>query len=296
VTGYNRAVQRHETRLKQHLFDSPAGPWRLWTWTVAPDLEQAVVCLWATEAQTVAFREKVVPRETVELMINFGGRQTVHRADRPFDPQHFRRSWVSGLQSACLDIESPSAAQLMAASLRPAHAGPLLGVSGGEIVGSVIRLDDLVAGAANELADRLEESPSVIGRFFLFEDFLRERLRRSRLPTPLTCRAVQRITESGGAIASRVLQEELGCSGRYLEKQMTEHVGLTPKRLSRLIRFSRVIDQVRSETEVDWGRIAHACGFYDQSHFNNEFRAFTGTTPSGFLSLRDSSTQAMIVE
>jgi AraC-like DNA-binding protein len=296
VTGYNRAVQQHERRLKQHQFNSPAGPWRLWTWAAAPDLDPAVACLWATEAQTVAFREKVVPRETVELMINFGGRQTVHRVERPSDPQHFRRAWVSGLQSACLDIESPSAAQLMAASLRPAHAGALLGVSGAEIAGSVIPLDDLIARAASELADRLEESPSIVGRFLLFEDFLRERLRRGRKPTPLTCRAVQRIAESGGAIASRALQEELGCSGRYLEKQMAEQVGLTPKRLSRLIRFSRVIDRVRTETDVDWGRIAHACGFYDQSHFNNEFRAFTGTTPSGFLALRDSSTQAMILE
>ncbi|MCK7480090.1 MAG: hypothetical protein M0C28_24535 [Candidatus Moduliflexus flocculans] len=56
----------------------------------APDLAEAVAALWATDAQTSAFRERVLPRETVELMINFGARQTIHQIDRPLEPLLFR--------------------------------------------------------------------------------------------------------------------------------------------------------------------------------------------------------------
>jgi len=287
-------MHRREQRLREHRFDSPAGPWRLWTWAPSPDLQHAVLSLWATEAQTVGFRERVLPRETVELMVNFGGRQTLRRAGGC--TQYFHRAWVSGLQTACLDIESPTAAQLIAASLRPAHAGPLLGLAGGEITERVTALDDILPHAAHHLAERLEECTSVTARFLLFEDFLRARLKATRLPSPLAARATRRIIESGGITTARALHQEFGCSARYLEKQMAEHLGLTPKQFSRLIRFTRAIDQLQGQHTVDWSRVAHACGFYDQSHFNNEFRTFTGVTPTAFLAARETSNQAMIVE
>lgn len=278
-------------------FDSPAGPWHLSLWTPARDLREYVDCLWATEAQTVSFRERVLPRETVELMINFGGPQHLRISEPTPETRTFRRAWVSGLQVSCLEIESPTAAQLIAASLRPEHAGALLGVSGRELAGRVVALDEVISQAAEQLATRLEESPSVVGRFLLFEDFLRDRLRRStRNPNPAVCRAVRQLQSSGGRMPIREITADVGCSARYLESRVLEQTGLSPKRLARLIRFSRAIESIRSAATIDWGRIAQGCGYYDQSHFNNEFRVFSGVTPTAFLAERDSSSQAMIID
>jgi AraC-like DNA-binding protein len=74
-----------------------------------------------------------------------------------------------------------------------------------------------------------------------------------------------------------------------------EEVGLSPKRLARLVRFSRAIDQIREEPAVDWAAIADTCGYYDQAHFNRDFKLFAGATPSDFLASRDPSSQAMLV-
>lgn len=284
------------TRMKTVVFDSPVGAWTLRSWEPAPDLRPAVVGLWATTAQTVAFREKVIPRETVELMVNFGGRQLVHWSDRPHSPQPFRRVWVSGLQTECLDIESPSAAQLIAASLHPAHAGALLGVAGRELRGRVVELDDVLSRTATDLADRLEETPSVVGRFLLLEDFLRDRLRRQRRSVPAAIRAIERICDAGGRLSAATLRAEIGCSARYLETQLAEHVGLSPKQLAKLVRFSRAIECVRVAEVVDWAEVAIDCGYYDQSHFYRDFGRFTGTTPGEFLAQRDPSSQALLIE
>jgi AraC-like DNA-binding protein len=34
---------------------------------------------------------------------------------------------------------------------------------------------------------------------------------------------------------------------------------------------------------VDWSAIAHALGYYDQSHFVDDFKALVGLTPSRWL-------------
>ncbi|MBI4903045.1 MAG: AraC family transcriptional regulator [Acidobacteria bacterium] len=284
-------------RLKTLSFDSTAGPWRLHLWAPAADLSEFVSGMWATDARTVAFRERVLPRESVELMINFGGPQHLHTHAPNPATSVFRRAWVSGLQTSCLDIESPTPAQLIATSLRPAHAGPLLGVTGRELVHSVVALDEVISNEADQLASRLEESPSIAGRFLLFEDFLRHRMRgNTRRSHPTACRAVSRVLATGGQIPIRAIANEIGCSSRYLESCVHEQTGLTPKRLARLIRFSRAIDQIRDQASVDWGRVAGACGYFDQPHFNRDFSEFTGVTPTVFLAARESSSQAMIVD
>jgi AraC-like DNA-binding protein len=137
----------------------------------------------------------------------------------------------------------------------------------------------------------------VAGRFLLFEDFLRHRVRNAqRGPHPTASRAVSRLLATGGQAPIRGISEEIGCSPRYLESCVLEQTGLSPKRLARLIRFSRTIEQLRTEGAVDWGRIAHSCGYFDQSHFNRDFRQFAGVSPSAFLKAREPSSQAMMVD
>lgn len=280
-------------RLQVDTFTVSGGSWQLARWAPSPDLADAVEGLWAVNSNLAGFREHVVPRENVELMINLGGRQLVHNPDGT--ARSFRRTWVSGLQTSFLDIESPETPRLFVASLRPAFAASVLGVAGTEIAGRVLPLDEVIGSQAEALALRLEEAACDEARFFALEDFLRERLKAVRAGNPTAVRAIGRIFDSGGQIAIAAMAKDFGCSGRYLETRVGELAGLSPKQLARVVRFTRAVETVRVASHVDWTRIAQSAGFFDQSHLNKEWRLLTGVGPSEFLARRDPSSQAVLV-
>jgi AraC-like DNA-binding protein len=62
-----------------------------------------------------------------------------------------------------------------------------------------------------------------------------------------------------------------------------EEVGLAPKVWCRVQRFQRAVRRLHAGAEVRWTELAADCGFYDQAHFANEFRAFSGIDATTYV-------------
>jgi AraC-like DNA-binding protein len=60
-------------------------------------------------------------------------------------------------------------------------------------------------------------------------------------------------------------------------------VGLTPKAFAQILRFDKGIRRLRREGRRSLAEVAQDCGYYDQAHFNRDFRRFAGTTPIDLL-------------
>ena len=57
----------------------------------------------------------------------------------------------------------------------------------------------------------------------------------------------------------------------------------TPKGFARLSRFLHACRLLRARRHATLTDAGLACGYYDQSHFIAEFKAFSGITPGEFL-------------
>ena len=57
-------------------------------------------------------------------------------------------------------------------------------------------------------------------------------------------------------------------------------MGLPPKLLARIVRFDRLLRQLRTGAAMSWADLALECGYYDQAHLVREVRRFTGVTPT----------------
>jgi AraC-like DNA-binding protein len=58
---------------------------------------------------------------------------------------------------------------------------------------------------------------------------------------------------------------------------------VSPKAFCRIRRFNEVLTRIEQRSEVDWADVALSCGYFDRAHFNHDFRAFSGLSPSDYL-------------
>ena len=66
-------------------------------------------------------------------------------------------------------------------------------------------------------------------------------------------------------------------------ERFRREVGTTPKAFARLLRFRHAYDTLISTPTTSLARLSADCGYADQSHFNREFRAFAGCTPTELI-------------
>jgi methylphosphotriester-DNA--protein-cysteine methyltransferase len=68
-----------------------------------------------------------------------------------------------------------------------------------------------------------------------------------------------------------------GLARRTAERLFQRHVGLTPKRLQRILRVQAVLRHVHGGGT--FAAAAIGAGYYDQSHFLRDFRDIAGVSP-----------------
>ena len=101
--------------------------------------------------------------------------------------------------------------------------------------------------------------------------------------------AVSQIAQQGGALSIGALSDQIGISHKHLITQFTQLVGGTPKELARLYRMQHALDSVDASLDpgaarpLTWARVAQQAGYYDEAHFDRDFRALTSQTPSTYL-------------
>src|SRR5690606_12028631 len=99
----------------------------------------------------------------------------------------------------------------------------------------------------------------------------------------LVIEAVKLIYESRGAMRTGELSKRLFISQSPLEKRFRKTVCTTPKKFASIVRFNALrqdLGKTQSLTEL-----CYEYQFFDQAHFNKDFKKFTGHTPEDFRRL-----------
>ena len=226
---------------------------------------------WHEKADGPVVRDEV-PGGRIVLVVSFGPRMDI-------DGRRFT-SFAAGLHDRPARTEHDGLGHGIQAYLTPLGARRFFGMPMGELTNQVVELEDLLGPAADQLAERLATASDWAARIDLFERAIAERVLAAPPTAPALEWAWTRLLETGGAVPVADLARELGWSRRHLAARFGAEIGMPPKALARILRFERAVARLRAGDEL--GALALDAGYYDQAHFNRDFRAFAGTTPTEY--------------
>ena len=246
-------------------------------------LQQYIKCYYVYESSSaVAFEDTVFPSGCMEIIFNLG---TGNWQTQPGDEYITHASielW--GQLSRPLPVRSIGRNTMLGVRFYPHGAASILPDKASLFNNQVVDYRDISGKSINTLQEQLQETRTWSKRIALLETYLLMQLEKAgkRLGKAAILKDLmyelrhQDVYETMETIATRY-----GISARYMQQLFLQYTGLTPKLYSQINRFQHSLRLVtnRNTSLTD---IAYECGYADQSHFIKEFRAFTGTTPSGY--------------
>jgi AraC-like DNA-binding protein len=123
----------------------------------------------------------------------------------------------------------------------------------------------------------------VSSKFELLEDSLLKQFGSRLIQIPCIEYAVSQIILHPEQMSFTKMSREIGYSQKHFISMFKSVVGITPKAYLKIARFQKAIIEIEQRRTVNWTTISQDCGFYDQSHFINDFRFFSGFTPEQYL-------------
>jgi AraC-like DNA-binding protein len=235
-----------------------------------PRLEPFVKCFWYMERDySVPGAEEVVWPDGKTELLCLTGTASYENAGTVLP-----RSFLIGPLTRPLPLTAPGVVRLVGVRFLPWGFWPFSRKPVSALRDQVV---PHVSGVGELPADDLSEAAAQL------EGALLRRLDEEGVANhPLVAPLAQAIVEAEGALSAIDLERRAGVTTRHLERLFSEVVGLTPKKLSVILRFDKARRVLFWNPRADLTDVAHDLGYYDHSHFIRDFRALFGMTPSEF--------------
>lgn len=148
-----------------------------------------------------------------------------------------------------------------------------------EFVNDVFSFRDCFGDEGRVLENEIADHPSVYEKADILQMFLLTKIRSLQRLNVVVDYVVREISDRKGMMMMRDLERRTGYTKRYLDMLFRQHVGISPKALSTIVRFQHWYKGAANEKMSVYDL------YYDESHFIKEFKRYTGYTPGRFAVL-----------
>lgn len=264
--------------------ESPLGRWDLHIWRPAPGTAVADVVDAVQYFDGVSRhpRGRILPHPSIKLVLSL---DEPYRVVTPGGVAPFPVAYLAGVPSGPVVIEAPTGrARTLNIRLRPTGVYRLLKRRPlAELTNVTVSLHDLFGPMAVEFVERCYEARSTDEHVRIAVDWLSRAATRSPEPDAegmAVAWIAGQLARSGGTLAIGQLRERTGFSEKRLVSAFRAHVGITPKRYARMVRFRRAFALLDAARSPSLSGVAFDAGYYDQAHMTAEFRELGGLTPA----------------
>ena len=232
----------------------------------APDLKPFIEVCWSvfSEGKSGLSFSEIFPDSNIKLVFRFSATAC--------------RLVLMGPVREKATVEIDSASDYFGFRFRPGQAPRLADICASELVDSYTDIYEVNGESIRSLAERLLATSNHAERQQIMEDVVRRHI-IPLVPDQRCRRASLLLDDYGGQLTIKELAEKTGIHVRSLERLFQAELGISPKRMTRLIRLRKLMLHIHEDTFKNLADIAHACGYADQSHMIREFKQLTGRLP-----------------
>lgn len=219
---------------------------------------------------------RVLPSTSLAMAFRFKGQNSYNTG---FGKTQLPNITLSGLRKSVRMINYSENTATLIVLFKECGAAAFFKKPLHELFEKSISLDCIIdSGELFRVEDLLSEANSNAQRVAVVEQFLLQRITCLGIDK-LVSEAVANIHRANGFVKIKELAGTLYISNDAFEKRFRKIVGSSPKQFASIVRMSSVVLQKPTESFMD---IAYSAGYYDQAHFNKDFKLFTGQTPTDF--------------
>ena len=238
-------------------------------------------------------RERFLPDGNTELIIDLTeNTQHIYDNESLMEIQACRQAWASGVRTRSITIPSGMGSRMLVVAFKKGRAHPFYRLPLSEMTDQVLSADLIFGRDILELREKLMAAVSIQQMFPLVEKFLLHKA-HGTLPAEIhpNCieYALHQIVQQPNVLSFQQLLDQIGYSQKHFIHLFRKQVGVAPKQYLKIMRFQKAILEIENNDSIHWSKIARESGFYDQAHFINEFKGFSGFTPNEYMKRKTDS-------
>ncbi len=192
--------------------------------------------------------------------------------------------WFSGFRTEPITIPAGENSEMLVVNFQMGKAFPFICEPMQNLTNHVVDAELVLSQEILDIRNRLQDVDTIAQKFSLLEEALIGKFQSAMVENPFVEYVISSLTSVPNQQSLKSIAEKVGYSQKHLIDIFKRHVGVAPKDFLKVIRFQKTITEIEARHQINWSAIALDCGFYDQSHFNADFKIFSGYTPRQYLS------------
>lgn len=190
---------------------------------------------------------------------------------------------MAGLQTQPTYVESYGESKMIVVQFKTLGACVFLHQPLKHFTNQYINLDCIFKNEAEETWEQLKETETVNEKFLITENFLYRKLLTAKIPNGKLVSSVDSLFKSKSPVSIAAICRQHAISGKHLNFLFREYLGVSPKMLSSLNRFQLILHSITKSRPDKLSSVAYELDFFDQAHFSNNFKRFTGLKPNNYI-------------
>ncbi|MGN8069317.1 helix-turn-helix domain-containing protein [Mucilaginibacter sp. 22184] len=192
-------------------------------------------------------------------------------------------SFVTYRMNEVLDLQFLPEAACITIQFKPGAAHHFFKAPLEQFANHISQFQALWPNVQNDLFDQLDVLPFIDQKVNFIQEFLTIELRRHFKDNEDFQTAHAQIINQRGNVQIKSLAADVKISQRQLARNFHYFTGLSPKAYAKVSRFIACLAELKSSPGKSLTDITYEAGFYDQAHFINDCKNYTGYTPGELL-------------